>query len=139
MFGGGPWPALAHESIQATVMNRIELKSHQRTRRKKGLRKRIFGVPDRPRLSVFRSAKHIYAQVIDDLSGKTIASASTIEKGKKVDKGGNKAAAEAVGANIAKRAIDAGVAQIVFDRNGFRYHGRIKILADAARKGGLKF
>ncbi|MCI0364681.1 MAG: 50S ribosomal protein L18 [Phycisphaerales bacterium] len=120
-------------------MNRIELKSHQRTRRKKGLRKRIFGVPDRPRLSVFRSAKHIYAQVIDDLSGKTIASASTIEKGKKVDKGGNKAAAEAVGANIAKRAIDAGVAQIVFDRNGFRYHGRIKILADAARKGGLKF
>lgn len=120
-------------------MNRVELKSHKRARRKKGLRKRILGVPDRPRLSVFRSAKHIYAQLIDDLSGKTIASASTVEKGRKVEKSGNKAAAEAVGANIAKRAIDAGVAQIVFDRNGFRYHGRIKSLADAARKGGLKF
>lgn len=120
-------------------MNRVELKSHKRQRRKKGLRKRLFGVPDQPRLSVFRSAKHIYAQVIDDLTGATIASASTNEKGAKVDKGGNCKAAEAVGTNIAKRARDKGVEKICFDRNGFRYHGRIKALADAARKGGLKF
>ena len=120
-------------------MNRIELKSHKRVRRKRGLRKRIFGVPDKPRLSVFRSAKHIYAQVIDDLSGATLASASTNEKGAKMDKGGNKSAAEKVGTSIAERAKAKGVQQIVFDRNGFRYHGRIKALADAARKGGLKF
>jgi large subunit ribosomal protein L18 len=120
-------------------MNRIELKSHKRIRRKKGLRKRIFGVPARPRLTVFRSAKHIYAQVIDDLTGKTLASASTVQKGAKIDKSGNCKAAEQVGSNIAQRAKDAGVSQVVFDRNGFRYHGRIKALADAARKGGLKF
>jgi large subunit ribosomal protein L18 len=120
-------------------MNRIELKTHKRARRKKGLRKRIFGVTSRPRLSVFRSAKHIYAQVIDDLSGKTLASASTNEKSGKAEKGGNKAAAETVGAKLAERALGAGVTEIVFDRNGFRYHGRIQALADAARKGGLKF
>jgi large subunit ribosomal protein L18 len=120
-------------------MNRIELKTHKRLRRKKGLRKRILGVPDRPRLTVFRSAKHIYAQVIDDLTGKTLAAASTNEKSGKVAKGGNKAAAETVGSNIAQRAVSAGITQIVFDRNGFRYHGRIQVLADAARKGGLKF
>lgn len=120
-------------------MNRIELKTHKRQRRKKGLRKRIFGVPDQPRLSVFRSAKHIYAQIIDDLSGATLASASTTEKGGKSDKGGNCKAAELVGAAIAQRAKDKGIQKICFDRNGFRYHGRIKALADAARKGGLKF
>jgi len=120
-------------------MNRIELKSHKRARRKRGLRKRILGVPARPRLTVFRSAKHIYAQVVDDLSGRTLVSASTVEKAKKANQGGNKAAAEVVGQNIAERAIGAGVTEIVFDRNGFRYHGRIKALADAARKGGLKF
>src|SRR5262245_48531693 len=107
-------------------MNRITLKSHKRLRRKKGLRKRIFGVPAKPRLSVFRSSKHIYAQVIDDLSGRTIASASTVDKTSKIDKGGNCKAAEQVGTTIAKRAKDAGVQAIVFDRNGFRYHGRIK-------------
>jgi large subunit ribosomal protein L18 len=120
-------------------MNRIELKEHKRQRRKKGIRKRVMGVPDRPRLSVFRSAKHIYAQVIDDLSGRTLASASTVDKDNKVDKGGNCKAAEQVGVTIAQRARSAGVEAIVFDRNGFRYHGRIKALADAARKGGLKF
>lgn len=120
-------------------MNRSQLKVHQRARRKKGIRKRIFGVPSRPRLSVFRSAKHIYAQVIDDLSGKTIASASTVDKQGKADKGGNCKAAELVGTTIAQRATGAGIVEIVFDRNGFRYHGRIKALADAARKGGLKF
>ncbi len=120
-------------------MNRIQLKSHKRLRRKKGLRKRIMGYPGQPRLSVFRSAKHIYAQVIDDLSGKTLASASTAEKGAKVEKGGNCDAAMQVGSRVAERAKAAGVEAIVFDRNGFRYHGRIKALADAARKAGLKF
>jgi len=120
-------------------MNRIELKVQKRQRRKKGLRKRIFGVPARPRLTVFRSAKHIYAQVIDDLAGKTLACASTVEKQDKAERGGNKAAAEVVGKKIAERALGAGVNQVVFDRDGFRYHGRIKALADAARKGGLKF
>jgi large subunit ribosomal protein L18 len=120
-------------------MNRTQLKVHTRTRRKRGLRKRIFGVPERPRLAIFRSAKHIYAQVIDDLAGKTLASASTNEKAERADKGGNCKAAEAVGQKIAERALGAGVKQVVFDRAGFRYHGRIKALADAARKGGLKF
>jgi large subunit ribosomal protein L18 len=120
-------------------MNRIRLKSHKRLRRKKGLRKRLMGYPGQPRLSVFRSAKHIYAQVIDDLSGKTLASASTNEKGTKADKGGNCSAATVVGTRLAERAKAAGVDAIVFDRNGFRYHGRIKALADAARKAGLKF
>jgi large subunit ribosomal protein L18 len=120
-------------------MNRIQLKSHKRLRRKKGLRKRIMGYPGQPRLSVFRSARHIYAQVIDDLSGKTLASASTNEKVGKADKGGNCGAAEMVGARVAERAKAAGVSAIVFDRNGFRYHGRIKALADGARKAGLKF
>ena len=120
-------------------MHRIQLKSHKRARRKKGLRKRIFGYPGQPRLSVFRSAKHIYAQVIDDLSGRTIASASTNEKSGRIDKGGNAVAAAQVGTRIAERAAAAGVSAITFDRNGFRYHGRVKALADAARKGGLKF
>jgi large subunit ribosomal protein L18 len=120
-------------------MDRIQLKSHKRLRRKRGLRKRIFGVPDKPRLTVFRSAKHMYVQVIDDLSGRTLASASTVDKVNKIAKGGNCKAAEQVGVVIAERAKKAGVETIVFVRNGFRYHGRIKALADAARKGGLKF
>lgn len=120
-------------------MNRTQLKVHQRQRRKRGIRKRILGVPARPRLSVFRSAKHIYAQVIDDLSGRTIVSASTVEKAGKSDNGGNCKAAESVGSSLAQRAIEQGVSQVVFDRNGFRYHGRIKALADAARKAGLQF
>lgn len=120
-------------------MDRTRIKTLRRARRKKGLRKRIFGMPERPRLAVFRSARHIYAQVIDDLAGRTLASASTVEKSDKVAKGGNKAAAEVVGAKIAQRALGAGVTQVVFDREGFRYHGRIKALADAARKAGLKF
>jgi len=120
-------------------MNRTELKTHQRLRRKRGIRKRILGVPARPRLSVFRSAKHIYAQVIDDLTGRTIVAASTVEKGSKVEQGGNCKAAEAVGAHVAERAMTEGIKAVVFDRNGFRYHGRIKALADAARKAGLQF
>ena len=120
-------------------MNRTQLKTHQRLRRKRGIRKRILGVPARPRLSVFRSAKHNYAQVIDDLTGRTIVAASTVEKGAKVDKGGNCQAAVAVGTHVAERAMTEGIKAVVFDRNGFRYHGRIKALADAARKAGLQF
>jgi len=120
-------------------MRRIALKKERRTRRTKGLRKRIFGMPDRPRLAVFRSARHTYAQVIDDLSGRTLASASTNEKSQKAANGGNVSAAKDVGTAIAERAKEAGVQAVVFDRGGFRYHGRVKALADAAREAGLKF
>lgn len=111
----------------------------RRTRRKKGLRKRIRGTPGRPRLSVFRSLKHIYAQVIDDLGGVTLASASTRDAELPSKVGGNVDAAKAVGKTVAERAKKAGVSAVVFDRNGYRYHGRVKALADAAREGGLKF
>jgi large subunit ribosomal protein L18 len=122
-------------------MNRTQLKVHTRTRRKRGLRKRIFGVPERPRLAVFRSAKHIYAQVIDDLAGKTLASASSIDtdvapqvKGKsKVD------TARVVGKIVAERAKQAGIASVVFDRGGYQYQGRIAALAEGAREAGLEF
>jgi large subunit ribosomal protein L18 len=120
-------------------MQRIELKKARHVRRGRGIRQRVFGVPDRPRLTVFRSAKHIYAQVIDDLSGRTIVSACTNEKGAKADNGGNCAAAAQIGEALAQRATEAGVNAVVFDRNGYRYHGRVKALAEAARKGGLKF
>jgi large subunit ribosomal protein L18 len=120
-------------------MKRIENKIVRRARRKRGIRKRTLGVSGRPRLSVFRSAKHIYAQLIDDLSGRTLAAASTVDKDFSGERGSNRGAAESVGARLAERAKAAGVAEVVFDRNGFRYHGRIKALADAARKGGLKF
>jgi large subunit ribosomal protein L18 len=93
----------------------------------------------RPRLSIFRSGKHIYAQVIDDASAVTVASASTNEKAGKVAKAYNVDAAKSVGTKIAERAIAKGVKQVVFDRGGYIYHGRIKALADAAREGGLEF
>ena len=120
-------------------MNRIKLKNIQHQRRKKSIRRRVFGVPARPRLTVFRSAKHIYAQVIDDLAGRTLASASTAEKSDKKPNGGNCEAATAVGKSLAERAREAGVEAVIFDRNGYRYHGRIKALADAMREGGVKF
>jgi large subunit ribosomal protein L18 len=93
----------------------------------------------RPRLSIFRSGKHIYAQVIDDASAKTLAAASTNEKDSKEAKSWNVAAASSVGKKIAERAKAAGVTQVMFDRGGYIYHGRIKALADAAREGGLEF
>ncbi|MDP7070255.1 MAG: 50S ribosomal protein L18 [Phycisphaerales bacterium] len=120
-------------------MKRNEQRIGRRTRRKRGIRRRIFGMPDRPRLTVFRSSKHIYAQVIDDLSGKTLASASTNEKASSGTSGGNTAAATEVGKRLAERATAQGVANVVFDRNGFKYHGRVKGLADGARENGLKF
>ena len=118
-------------------MQRQQLKTKRRARRKIGIRKRVFGTPERPRLSVFRSSKHMYAQVIDDLSGKTIASASTVQQ--KADKGADASAAAEVGKALASAAKDAGVSAVAFDRNGYRYHGRVKALADAAREGGLQF
>ncbi len=119
-------------------MKRITHRGTRRTRRRKGIRARIFGLPDRPRLSVFRSSKQMYAQIIDDLSGRTLVSASTQEKDSG-DQGGNCSAAGEVGKRLAARATEAGVSNVVFDRNGFKYHGRVKSLAEGAREGGLKF
>ncbi len=105
------------------------------------VRKKVTGTPDKPRLNVYRSVKHIYAQIVDDNSGITLASASTVDKELKgkVSTGGNIEAAKTVGVLVAKRASDKGIAQVVFDRGGYLYHGRVKALADAAREGGLKF
>jgi large subunit ribosomal protein L18 len=111
--------------------NQIRLRIHTRIRR------RVKGTPERPRLAVFRSVKHIYAQVIDDAEGKTVAAASSIEKN--AANGGNLAGAKAVGKAVAERAKDKGVKSVVFDRGGYLYHGRIKALADAAREAGLEF
>jgi large subunit ribosomal protein L18 len=110
-------------------------------RRRASIRKQLFGTQERPRLSIFRSDKHIYAQVIDDYAGKTLAAAATTAADVRGDlkNGGNVAAAKKVGTLIAERAKAAGISAVAFDRGGRRYHGRIKALADAAREGGLKF
>ena len=110
-----------------------------RTKRHERIRLRLEGGPDRPRLAVFRSLNHIYAQVIDDQTGKTLASASSLEKELRSGTGTKSAEASAVGALIASRAKSAGVERVVFDRAGFRYHGRVKSLAEAAREAGLDF
>lgn len=109
-----------------------------RLRRKIRIRKQISGTADRPRLSVFRTSNHMYAQIIDDDAGKTLAATST-QSVKTEGHGGNKGAAAAVGTAIAEAAKAAGISTVVFDRNGFKYHGRVKALADAAREGGLAF
>ena len=114
----------------------------RRRLRRKRVRKTLRGTDTKPRLSVFRSARHMYAQLISDESGRTIASASTVAGDLKDQLGaktGNKDAAAQVGTLIAKRAQDAGITSVVFDRNGFLYHGRVQSLADAAREAGLKF
>jgi len=110
----------------------------QRLRRHKRVRGKLSGTPERPRLNVFRSGKHIYAQVIDDIAGHTLASASTLEKNFE-GKGNDKAAAKKVGAAIAQRSLEKGIDNVVFDRGGYIYHGRVKELAEGAREGGLKF
>lgn len=122
-------------------MRRDVLKQARRRRRKLRVRRRVFGTPGRPRLAVFRSHKNIYAQIIDDLAGRTLVAASTVAEpvGKQVSYGGNKAAAGAVGAELAKKAAQAGIKKVVFDRNGYAFHGRVRELADAARKAGLEF
>jgi large subunit ribosomal protein L18 len=112
-----------------------------RLRRHSRVRKRVTGTQQRPRLSVFRSNVHIYAQVIDDTTGRTLAAASTIDKdvAASIDGKNKSDQAKVVGELIAKRAKDAGVEQVVFDRGGFKYHGRVQALADAAREAGLSF
>jgi large subunit ribosomal protein L18 len=109
-------------------------------RRKASVRRSVKAAASgRKRLSVHRSGKHIYAQVIDDVKGLTLASASSLEKDMRAKSGANVEAAKAVGALVARRAVEKGVKDVVFDRGGYRYHGRIKALGDAAREGGLKF
>ena len=110
----------------------------QRIKRHNRVRGKISGTAERPRLSVFRSENNIYAQVIDDVAGKTLASASTVEKAFEGN-GGNVEAAKKIGAAIAERALQKGIEEVVFDRGGYIYHGRIKALAEGAREGGLKF
>jgi len=112
-----------------------------RLRRHARVRKKVKGTPSRPRLCVFRSLNHIYAQVIDDTKGHTLVSASTLDPEIRPQTNGKTKAAEAelVGALIAKRALSQGITEVVFDRGGYKYHGRVKALAEAARQGGLKF
>jgi large subunit ribosomal protein L18 len=123
---------------------RIKTKRDRRHRISLRLRKRIGGTPERPRLAIFRSVSHIYAQVIDDQAGTTLVSASTTEpalKAKLTDgaKGGNLAGAKAIGAAVAERLKAKGITRVVFDRGGYLYHGNVKALADAARENGLEF
>ena len=110
----------------------------QRIKRHKRIRGKISGTADRPRLSVFRSENHIYAQIIDDVAGNTLVSASSVEKGFE-GSGSNKDGAKAVGKTVAERALAKGIEQVVFDRGGYIYHGRVQSLAEGAREGGLKF
>lgn len=122
-------------------MGTLNQKTQARLKRKKRIRKKLVGSASRPRLCVFKSAKHIYAQLIDDSIGQTLAAASSTEKAvrEKSDAKGKVTDAKAVGQMIAQRAIERGVKQVVFDRNGFLYHGRVKAVSEAAREAGLKF
>jgi large subunit ribosomal protein L18 len=115
------------QKSRATIRNGV----HSR------IRKKVSGTADRPRLAVFRSLNHIYAQVIDDKSGRTLATASTTEKALVGSSGGNIEAAKSVGTAIAQRALGAGISTVVYDRGGYVYHGRVKALIDATREGGL--
>src|SRR5689334_16785293 len=122
--------------IPQTSRNEIRRRVHTR------IRERMMGTPERPRLNIYRSLHHIYAQVIDDSKGVTIAFAGTVagkEKGKKKKTGGNLASAKEIGKQIATKAKEKGIKKVVFDRGGYIYHGRIKALADAAREAGLEF
>ena len=110
----------------------------QRVKRHSRVRSKISGTAERPRLSVFRSENNIYAQIIDDVAGRTLVSASSVEKGFE-GSGGNVEAAKKVGAAVAERALQKGIEEVVFDRGGYIYHGRVKALAEGAREGGLKF
>ena len=113
-------------------------KNEVRNRIHKRIRRKLAGTAERPRLAIFRSVAHIYAQVIDDAAGKTLVAASSIDKGAKSN-GGNVMAAKAIGKLVAERAKEKGIKQVVFDRGGYHYHGRVKALADAAREAGLEF
>lgn len=120
----------------------IKDKENARLKRKKRVRKKIKGIPERPRLTVFKAARHIYAQIIDDSNGKTLLAVSTLSKDMKSKvKGisGNIKGATLIGETIGKKGKKKGITEVVFDRNGYLFHGRVKALADAARKSGLKF
>ena len=108
-----------------------------REKRHLRVRKKVFGTTERPRLSVYRSEKNIYAQIIDDVNAVTVVAASSLDK--TIEKGSNKEAAKLVGELVAKRAIEKGITEVVFDRGGYVYHGRVQTLAESAREAGLKF
>ena len=116
-----------------------ESKNVSRQKRHLRIRKTISGTPEKPRLNVFRSNKQIYAQIIDDVNGVTIVSASSCDKDLNIENGGNIAAAALVGKAVAEKALNANIKAVVFDRGGYLYHGRVKALADAAREAGLEF
>jgi large subunit ribosomal protein L18 len=123
---------------------KIKTKTDRRERIRLRARKRVQGTSERPRLAVYRSVAHVYVQVIDDMAGKTIASASSTEPALKgtfegTVRGGNAAGAKAIGKTIAERLLSKGIKQVVFDRGGFLYHGRIRAIAEAAREAGLEF
>ena len=120
-------------------MSDAKNKQGARLRRHRRVRKKLRGTPDRPRLAVYRSNKHISAQVVDDLSGRTLVAASSVEPDLRSGATGNIEAARTVGALIGRRAAEAGITAVVFDRGGFRYHGRVAAVAEAAREAGLEF
>ena len=122
-------------------MSILKEKYRRRLKRRKGIRKRVFGVEEKPRLSVYRSSKNIYCQLIDDTTGRTLASASTLIKDikDKLPYSGNVEAAKLVGQKIADEAAKIGITRVVFDRSGYKYHGRVKALADSARESNLVF
>jgi len=122
------------------VIEKID-RNEARKRRHRRIRKKVFGTPERPRLNVFRSLKHMYAQIIDDTRGVTLAAASTLDKAlrDRIENGGNVESARLVGELVAKRALEKGITKVVFDRGGYKYHGRVKALAEAAREAGLDF
>jgi large subunit ribosomal protein L18 len=123
-------------------MARTAQKVLGRQKRRKHIRKKVFGSAERPRLSIYRSGKHIYAQIIDDEAGHTLVAASSLSAEIKANTdvdGGNKGGASAVGKLLGEKAVAANITTVVFDRNGFRYHGRVAALADAAREAGLQF
>ncbi|MBM4235426.1 MAG: 50S ribosomal protein L18 [Firmicutes bacterium] len=122
-------------------MQKANFRFISRKKRQQRVRNKISGTAERPRLNVFRSSKHIYAQLIDDQSGNTLAAASSLDPTQRADSpnGGNKKAARNVGALLARRAVDKGIKEVVFDRGGYLYHGRVKELAEGARENGLIF
>jgi large subunit ribosomal protein L18 len=126
--------------VASAPVRRISRSAH-RERIHRRVRQKVSGTSERPRLTVYRSLKYIYAQVIDDVTGKTLVSASSIDKDTRKENrgGGNVAAAKIIGKTIAERAIAAGISKVVFDRGGYKYHGRVEALAQAAREAGLKF
>ena len=126
---------MANKQVHKLSRNAHRRRVHDR------VRTRVSGTPERPRLCVYRSLGHIYAQLIDDQGGRTLASASSLDKQTRaqIKGGGNVAAAKVVGQEVAKRALAAGIRQVVFDRGGYRYHGRVQALANAAREAGLQF